>query len=238
MKSVELGPQEQSAIAAARHALDPTDVERARVRKGLDAKLAAGVAAPLLVASTALASTLKVGVGVVSIALVGTGVVYVAAPQLLHRTSAPVVLPARPAPKSPTSAAALPTPRPAVPAAGEPAADTRPPVVHPRGAPHRREASPPAAGDLAGELDLLTQANAATKQGDVARADELLRAYDQRYPAGQLAQERAAAGILVQCAAGRVQDARAAARRFLERWPRSPLVARLKSSCAAEDKKP
>ena len=85
MKSVELGPQEQSAIAAARHALDPTDVERARVRKGLDAKLAAGVAAPLLVASTALASTLKVGVGVVSIALVGTGVVYVAAPQLLDR---------------------------------------------------------------------------------------------------------------------------------------------------------
>jgi TolA-binding protein len=237
MNSVELGPQEQSVIAAARNALDPTDVQRARVRRGLDAKLAAGVAAPLLAASTALAATLKVGATVVTVALVGTGVVFVAAPQLLHRAAPPAVLPARPAAKSPAPAPAVAPQAPPAPS-GPAVADPRPAVAHPRAAPHRREASPAPSGDLAGELGLLTQANAATKQGDVARADELLRAYDQRYPAGQLAQERAAAGILVQCAAGRVPEARKAARRFLERWPRSPLVARIQSSCAAEDKGP
>src|SRR5512136_803159 len=101
MNSVELGPQEQSVIAAARNALDPTDVQRARVRRGLDAKLAAGVAAPLLAASTALAATLKVGAAVVTVAVVGAGVVYVAAPEWLHRASPHAVLPTHQAPKSP-----------------------------------------------------------------------------------------------------------------------------------------
>jgi outer membrane protein assembly factor BamD (BamD/ComL family) len=61
-----------------------------------------------------------------------------------------------------------------------------------------------------------------------------LRTYDERYPKGELAQERAAAGVLAHCAAGRTQLARAEARQFLERWPRSPLVVRIQGSCAGE----
>jgi outer membrane protein assembly factor BamD (BamD/ComL family) len=87
-------------------------------------------------------------------------------------------------------------------------------------------------------LALLTQVNAAIQRDDVARAGELLRSYDQRFPSGKLAEERAAAGILVLCASGRTQSASAEARRFVERWPRSPLVARIKASCAAGDKLP
>jgi hypothetical protein len=237
MKSVELGPEERSVIEGARDALAPTAMQRARVRKGLDAKLAAGVAAPLLVSSTALAAMLKVSAGIVAIAAVGTGLAFVAAPHLLRTATAP----ARPAPSVPAQPALTPMPtepRPAPAAETVPAGDPRPASVHPRPAGHRRETSVAAPADLAGELALLTQANAATKAGDVARADVLLRAYDQRFPAGQLAEERAAAGILVTCAAGRVPEARAAAHRFLERWPRSPLVARIQSSCAAEDKAP
>ena len=85
---------------------------------------------------------------------------------------------------------------------------------------------------------MLTQASAATQRGEVARAEQILHTYDQRFPSGQLAEERAAAGILVLCAAGRTQSARSEARRFVERWPRSPLVARIGSSCAAEGKRP
>jgi uncharacterized protein HemY len=126
------------------------------------------------------------------------------------------------------------------PAASEapPRAEARPVTPPARSPAHRREASPAPAADLAGELALLTQASAATKRGDVTGAEQLLRSYDQRFPSGQLAEERAAAGILVLCAAGRTESARGEARRFLERWPRSPLVARINSSCAAEDKTP
>jgi outer membrane protein assembly factor BamD (BamD/ComL family) len=96
----------------------------------------------------------------------------------------------------------------------------------------------PPSVDLAGELALLTEANAAIRRGDATQASELLRAYDQRFPAGHLAEERAAAGILALCASGHPQSAIAEARRFVERWPRSPLVARIKASCAAEGRSP
>jgi outer membrane protein assembly factor BamD (BamD/ComL family) len=84
----------------------------------------------------------------------------------------------------------------------------------------------------------LTEANAAIKRGDVARASQLLDGYDQRFPSGKLAEERAAAGILALCASGRTQSAKSEASRFLERWPRSPLVARIKASCAGEGRSP
>ena len=236
MNKVELRPEELSVIAAARAAPAPTEMQRARVRKGLDAKIAAGVAAPLLATSTALATMLKLGASVVVVAAVGSGIVYVAAPRLLHKSGsqAASALPRPATAPAPPPAAQPPAEAPAAP----PAADSRATPAHARAAVRRHEASPATSADLAGELGLLTQVSAATKHSDVARADALLRSYDQRYPAGQLAEERAAAGILVHCAAGRVPAARAEARRFLERWPRSPLVARIHDSCAREERAP
>jgi hypothetical protein len=241
MKNVELGPEELSVIAAAREGLDPTEMQRARVRQGLDAKITAGVVAPVLATSTAFATLLKVGVGVTVTAMIGTGVYW--APRLSHKGVAPS--PARtyvPA-KTPTIKAAAQPPKeisaePAPARIPQPAVDQPPASAHPRTSMRRRETGLSVSTDLAGELALLTQVSAATKQSDVAGAAELLRTYDQRYPAGLLAQERAATGILVQCAAGRVQAARSEARRFLDRWPRSPLVARIQNSCAAQDLKP
>jgi hypothetical protein len=242
MNDVELGPDEMSVIAAARQADAPSELQRARVRKGLDAKLAAGVAAPLLAGSTAVAMAGKVGVGIVMVAAVGVTTAYVAMarpprqPPAAVQTVPPPAMPATTmTPEPPIEMGTLegiPNP-PAVTTAAP-----RPLPVHPRGTTRRREASPALPADLTGELALLNQASAATKHGDVTRADELLRAYDQRFASGQLTQERAAAGILLLCASNRVQAARTEAHRFLERWPRSPLVARINSSCAVEAKAP
>jgi hypothetical protein len=237
MKSMELGPEERAVIAAARDAHGPSEMQRARVRKALDAKLAAGIAAPILATSTALATTLKVGVGIAMVATLGGGAVYVTTHRPTDRPP-PATHAARPAKPAPTPPAGAPPGLEDQPSAAAPVAESLRPPSHPRGSAHRHETSPPAPADLSGELGLLTQANAAIQQGEVARADQLLRAYDRRYPAGQLAQERAAAGILIDCATGRVPTARAAARRFLERWPRSPLVPRIQSSCALWDPGP
>jgi hypothetical protein len=235
MRDIELAPEERSLIEAARDGHAPSESQRARVRKGLNAKLAAGVAAPLLATTSAMAMVGKVGVGVALLAAVGTtayvatsGPDYKAAPARVRPTSVPAPV-ARPAPQ--------PEPLPAV-VPGESPSEARPSAARPRTPVLRRVPLPTAPTDLAGELALLTQISDATKHGEVARAERLLADYDQRYRSAQLAQERAAAGILLECAAGRTASAQAQARRFLERWPRSPLVARINSSCANEAKTP
>ncbi|MBN2577237.1 MAG: hypothetical protein JXP73_21930 [Deltaproteobacteria bacterium] len=237
MSDVELGPEERALIAAAREAHVPSKMQRARVRKGLDAKLAAGVAVPLLASSTALAMAGKIGAGIALVAAVGAGTAYVVTARPAQRAPAAptrhVAMPAR----IPT-AMSVPKPPPAGATEALGPAATRPGATPPRTPVRRREASPAPPADLAGELALLTQASAATQRGDSARAERILHTYDQRFPSGQLAEERAAAGILVLCASGRTQSARDEARRFLERWPRSPLVARINNSCAAEDETP
>jgi len=112
-----------------------------------------------------------------------------------------------------------------------PAEAPPPPVVRV----HRRaravEANPDAS-DLAGETALLSAANAALARHDVAHAAALLSAYDRQRAPSLLGEEREATGILVACAAGRPGAARIAAARFRTRWPRSPLRARVESSCA------
>jgi outer membrane protein assembly factor BamD (BamD/ComL family) len=73
-------------------------------------------------------------------------------------------------------------------------------------------------------------------RGDPNGALELLRQYDRRFPTGRLQAERAAAGVLALCGAGRSTEAKAAAERFQRRWPRSPLAPRVASTCARGSK--
>ena len=241
MKDTQLEPEERSVIAAARDAHHPTDAQRARVRKGLAVKLAAGVAVPLLATSSAMAMVGKVGAGLALLAVVGTTAAYVAKSGPARKVLSPQVH-QPPAPVAKSMLAADPVPAPAPPTTVEPSTmapkDSHPNAVRPRVSTPRRAPVSTAPADLAGELALLTQISDATKRGDVARAERLLADYDQRTLSPQLAQERAAAGILLECAAGRTASARAQARRFMEHWPRSPLVARINSSCIAEAKTP
>ena len=239
MRDMELGPEEKSLIAVARDANAPTETQRTRVRKGLDAKLAAGLAAPLLATSSAMAMVGKVGASVAILTVLGTTAAYVATSGPGRKpASSHVRLPSAPA-RAPL---AEPVPAPVPPTSVEPSApapnDSRPGATRPRAPSVRRATGPAAHPDLASELALLTQISTATKRGDVARAEHLLANYDQQFPSAQLAEERAAAGILLECGAGRTASARAQARRFFEHWPRSPLVARINSSCIAEAKTP
>jgi hypothetical protein len=233
----ELGAEARAIIAAARDAHQPNELSRARVRRGVEIELAAaGLGLLVAPATSALAGALKVTLVAVA---VGSSVVggFYAVPRVLRRqvhasaghheiARAPIA----PAPIAPAS-------EPAVPAVADlepPAEAPPPPVVRVH---HRARVAPaveanPDASDLAGETALLSAANAALARRDVAHAAALLSAYDRQRAPSLLGEEREATGILVACAAGRPGAARIAAARFRTRWPRSPLRARVESSCA------
>jgi len=222
----DLDADTRSIIDAARGGHDPNEMARARVRRGVEIKLAAGIALAVGPASSAFAGALKLTAAVVAVgSVVGAGVY--AYPRLA-REPAPVHATAtRVAHVAPAV-----TPPPAeieIPA----------PVVTTARVPAKRHAHVAAApvvvenvSSLKEETALLGGANAALAHGDVKRALSLLEEYDRRPGSGMLSEERTVTGILASCAAGHVDTARAEARHFRARWPRSPLGARVDGSCA------
>ncbi|HMF44887.1 MAG TPA: hypothetical protein VKQ32_29645 [Polyangia bacterium] len=221
----DLDADMRAVIDAARGGHEPNEMARARVRRGVEVKLAAGLALAVAPTASAFASAAKVTVAVVAIGTaVGAGV-YVyprlsARPAPAHPTAQHVA--ARPARIEMPAPAEIPAPAPA---------PARPHVKH-----HAAVAAPPVAvenvSSLKEETALLGAANAALARGEVKRALSLLDDYDHRPGAAQLAEERTVTGILASCAAGHIDAARAEARHFHARWPRSPLAARVDGSCA------
>lgn len=222
----ELDSETRAIIEAARGGHEPNELNRARVRKGIELKLAAaGLGLLIGSSSSALAGAVKATIAIAAVgAVVGAGVyVYpgheptpparraaVAAPRPAARIEAPAVIPSEVTP---------------------PAAER----------PRRRAPAAPArdsAARLSAETALLGAANAALARKDVPRALVHLEEYDRQIGAGAaglLAEERSATGILALCAAGRADAARAAARHFQSRWPRSPLAPRVEGSCAGSE---
>ena len=225
----EMDADMRSVIDAARGGHEPNELARARVRKGVEYKLAAGIALAVgPTASVAFASAAKVTVAVVAIGTaVGAGVyVY---PRLT----------AKPAPTRPTAQHVAARPAPVEMPAPAEIPVIAPPPARPHVKHHAPVAAPPVAVEkvsssfgLKEETVLLGAANAALARGEVKRALSLLDDYDHRPGAAQLAEERTVTGILASCAAGHVDTARAEARHFHARWPRSPLAARVDGSCA------
>ena len=214
-----------SIIDAARGAHEPNEISRARVRRGVDVKLAAGIALAVGPATSAFAGALKATVAVVAVGgVVGAGVY-----ALPHHFSKPAPVRAH---------AAQVAARPAPPELAPPI-EAPEPAVPPRRA-HIKHRAPAAAAPapvesasaLKEELALLGAANAALGRGDVNRALSLLDDYDRHPGSGLLAEERTVTGILAACAAGHVDAARSEARHFRARWPRSPLGPRVDGSCA------
>jgi hypothetical protein len=215
----ELDEDARAVIAAGRDGHEPTELERARVRRAVQAGLASGVAT-LGPPRLRLPSSAKL---VAALAVTGTvagGAWYA------HERTAP------PPPAMPVGPRAV-VPTPPVPVASA-VPSAVPEVTQP--APSRAEeraARPPSGSEeLAAEIALLAQVNVAINSGRAGRAFALLREYDRRHSPGVLREERAAAGVLALCAAGRVDAARSAADRFEKRWPRSPLLGRIGGSCA------
>jgi hypothetical protein len=241
MKDVELDADERTVIDAARPQHEPTAMDRARVRRSLEWKLAAGAALAVAQISPGLAAAIKT-----TLVIVATGAVVGSGAYVVHRRYHPtagtqVVLAARPAP-SEVAARSVVRDEPPLPAEPiQPAPEVVPPTspARPIAAPARRREAPIAVEsrpDLGAETALLAKVNAVLSRGQAAQALALLGDYDRMFRsgqlrAGQLIEERAALGVLALCASGQVEAARTAHSRYLERWPHSPLEVRLKKSC-------
>ena len=234
MEPPDLDADMRGVIDAARSGHEPNEMARARVRRGVELKLAAGVALAVGPASSAVAGVLKVTAAVVTVGAVVTTGVYMA-PRYLAKHA-----PARPpathvathaAPVAPAPPPELDVPAPVVAPAPRAHVKHRAPVAAPAPAPVETVSSSGSSG-LKEETALLGAANAALARNDVKRALSLLDDYDRRSGSALLSEERAVTGILAQCAAGHVDAARAEARRFHARWPRSPLGARVDGACA------
>jgi hypothetical protein len=114
----------------------------------------------------------------------------------------------------------------------EPVAEVeREPVVQ-KPKPVVRSPKPESATSIKEELEIIRGVQKAIKGGDGRAALALIADHAERFPRGQLVQEREAARVRALCALDRVDAARAAAAEFLERWPKSPQSARVRSSCA------
>lgn len=84
---------------------------------------------------------------------------------------------------------------------------------------------------LEAEARQLRRVQRALRSGDGRRALHLLREAAEEFRDGALHQERAAARIQALCLIGSEQAAHAEATAFERRWPRSPLLARVRSAC-------
>jgi hypothetical protein len=87
---------------------------------------------------------------------------------------------------------------------------------------------------LEAEMQLIRAADAALRGGRTSEALSLLSQHAERHPKGLLAHEREGLNLLARCQSGGGPAVRAAAERYVERAPRSPLTPRLRSACAIE----
>ena len=95
----------------------------------------------------------------------------------------------------------------------------------------RRQPAAEAEDPMLAELRAVQSAQRALARNDGAGALRALAALDRTHPRGNLLEERQAARVLALCAAGRAEDSRAAADRFLAQHPGSPQVARVRGAC-------
>jgi hypothetical protein len=84
---------------------------------------------------------------------------------------------------------------------------------------------------LASDVRLLRDADLAIRRGDPDRALELLDEHAVTFPKSDLEPERSAERVFALCRAGRLEESRNAAGRFLSAHPTGPLAARVKSAC-------
>lgn len=98
-------------------------------------------------------------------------------------------------------------------------------------APEGPEPEAATAGTLAAELALLGRAQHALRHEEPDAALRHLAEHAQRYPDGELSEEREATRVLALCAAGDREGARRLAARFLREHPTSPLSSRVRNCC-------
>lgn len=243
----KLSPDARDLIEAARAGAAPPPGARRRVHAGVLARVGAGAAVASAatlgsggsaVAKTALSAGLLVklaaGVGVAGVILAGAIGVGVAVSDRIGEGAPAAAIQAPAAGVTPASGGTAPVveapaPPATPPATAAPAASPAPCALRPRS-----PATPPlAASSLEAETALLEKAQAELRAGHPDAALAALDENDGEIKHGVLGEERRAERILALCAAGRTAEAKAEAARFLQASPRSPMAARVRSSCAA-----
>jgi len=192
--------------------------------------------ASTLAKSSATAALLKwIGVGVLG------GVVTVGAVEVVQSKSAPVVTTtAQTAPNAvPPSPKAIKAAAPAQPrAADEPPAAETPaqavePPARPAGAP-KASAKPAEKASLADEVAAIDAARVALGSGNAPAALRALDDHDRRFPGGALGQEATVLRIQALVQRGDRASAMRIGRAFLDAYPRSPHVPRIRTLLSLE----
>jgi hypothetical protein len=228
----DLSRESRAILDAGRHLDDPRPSDRARVRRALFARVAAGGAVTLLSSSAAAAPAVaKVLLPLVLVAAGGVGgALWWRARHTadVTTTSVRVAAPAAvPAPVVEPVAVAAPAPEPQVqPAPAAANLPTRARAVTPAPAPR----------NLRVETSMLADANRALRDGEPRRSLRLLDEYDRRFPTGVLRQEMTATRIIARCQVTPGAAGKEAARAFLAQYPASPLASRVRSSCTGANR--
>jgi outer membrane biosynthesis protein TonB len=116
-------------------------------------------------------------------------------------------------------------PEPRTPAPPQTPAPANVPVAEPASVEPRSPQS------LEAESRALAEAQRALRDNDAEWALSMLAAQDRTFSGGVLGEERAAARVLATCAAGRLDEGRAAAERFQKQYPGSLLTERVRQAC-------
>ena len=208
----QLSPAAARLLQAARHADDPTPSDRTRIGKSLRQAMIVGAVSAASSAGSSAANAApssllgKLIFVAASVGILGTGGVWVSQRFEKQHRNAPERNDI--APVQVSSAAPPPTPT------EEPA-----PAV-------------PDQEQLLAETKLLQAAQKALRERNQKRALILLSQHEQRFPGGLLRPERDAARVFALCEAGDVKHARQAAQRFAAAHAASPLLAKVKATCA------
>lgn len=229
-------PELSALFEQARHGDEPSADDRRRVSARVAERLALGAglgAATLTLTRVGWAASLKTW-GVVGVVLAGAG-------SGAYLLGAPAQSPVAPVAAPRASVVPRVVGREVAAAAPSTIVEKRE-VSPPSAAPKRERAAAPTRsqptiaadepGRLARETAALRAANEALRGGAAARALTLLDAFARDFPGGVLTEEALATRVAALCSLGRVADARALGTRFVQRYPRSPVAARVRGSCA------
>jgi len=110
--------------------------------------------------------------------------------------------------------------------------------TRPKGAAKAATSAEMAASSLLEELELLRRAERTIRSGNSQVALGLLRDLDQRFPKGQLVEERAAARVMANCQLADADAARTQGNAYLKAHPQSVYADRVRTLCQLDSEKP
>lgn len=232
----ELEPGTRALIEAARDD-EPSAADRDRIKHLILLQVATMGAVASAGTGAAIAGTMslgtKVGVAVLTVSLLGGGVVGVmklreprpAAPAVQH----PMARKA-PAAHKPVAVEARATEVPEMPAVPPPESKMRKPD-RPRKLPETVAPAAAPEDPLNVEVAVLKQAREALQRGQPAQALRALAEYDRLFGKGGLSEERQAMAAIALCQVQPGSKAREQAEAFIRSAPSSPLIERVRAAC-------